>query len=120
MALRFRLANSRDAVQLADLRWRLKNDDYSAFSITAKNDLVTACTRAAPCPRRLPSELWLGFATSWRDPCCSAELNRIARQPEVSRRCNAAGSPGTKPALIHAGARMRSRLILGELPMCAV
>ena len=38
----FRLANSRDALQLADLRWRLKTDDSSDFSMTARNDFVTA------------------------------------------------------------------------------
>src|ERR1700688_2092706 len=38
----FRLADPKDALQLADLRWRLKTDDSSEFSMTERNDFVAA------------------------------------------------------------------------------
>ncbi len=38
----FRLADPKDALQLADLRWRLKTDDSSDFSMTERNDFVAA------------------------------------------------------------------------------
>jgi GNAT superfamily N-acetyltransferase len=38
----FRPADPRDALQLADLRWRLKTDDSLDFSVTEKNDFVAA------------------------------------------------------------------------------
>ena len=40
----FRLADPRDALQLADLRWRLKTDDSLDFSMTERNDFVAAFT----------------------------------------------------------------------------
>lgn len=38
----FRLADRRDAHQLGDLRWRLKTDDSSDFSIRERNDFIAA------------------------------------------------------------------------------
>jgi GNAT superfamily N-acetyltransferase len=38
----FRLADPRDALQLADLRWRLKTSDSSDYSVTERNDFVAA------------------------------------------------------------------------------
>ncbi len=38
----FRLADPRDALQLADLRWRLKTDDSSDFSMSERNDFISA------------------------------------------------------------------------------
>jgi GNAT superfamily N-acetyltransferase len=42
----FRLAEPGDALALADLRWRLKTDDSSDFSMTEKNDFVAAFTES--------------------------------------------------------------------------
>jgi len=57
----FRLADSEDALQLADLRWRLKTDDSSNFSTTDRADFVAAfvACMTADSGRHLPFFHWV-------------------------------------------------------------